>query len=398
MICVSNEIDIEVLYSRITNGALDLQPSFQRGEVWSSQKQKRLIDSILREWKVPPIHVILTKDYKEEVLDGQQRLVAIRDFMENKIKIDGSILPESDEIKRLDGLYFKDLNQELQRKFKMYSLTKITLKEYKPDEPAELFFRLNQPATLTSAEQRNAYISESRNQIKRLVKKFEENGAKTELIGFSNSRLAYDEVISKFCYTLEVNTLRKKITSSDMSIKYRSQEPFNEDIARIASEVIEKFIVSLAEYSEDNQIKLSLNKATLYSWLIFTYRNMKKFSCIELAKTVSDFELLRQYVKGKQLKDLNEEYIIRKVFKFKDEYDFIDSMMLVFNQRASMGSTDALSIIYRDIILAIFKEINSVNGSSELTLLVANNYSINQNFSLCLENIYNRYNWGKVLR
>jgi hypothetical protein len=397
MICVPNEIDIEVLYSRISKGDLNLQPSFQRGEVWSSQKQKRLIDSVLRDWKIPPIHVILTKNYKEEVLDGQQRLVAIRDFIENKIKIDGNILPENDEIKSLNGLYFTDLDEELQRKFKMYALTKITLKEYKPEEPAELFFRLNQPATLTSAEQRNAYISESRNQIKRLVEQFEGNGAKTEVIGFSNSRLAYDEVISKFCYTLEINTLRKKITSSDMSIKYRSEEPFNRSVERIAEDVIRIFTTSISNYAEKKETKLELNKATLYSWLIFTYRNINEISSQDLAKTVFDFEVLRQYVKGKQPKNLNESYIIEKVNAFKDYYDFIDSMMLLFNQRASMGSTDALSIIYRDIILAIFKEINT-NSISSLVTSVAENYSLNQNFNLCLEKIYNEYNWGKVLR
>lgn len=31
-------------------------------------------------------------------------------------------------------------------------------------------------------------------------------------------------------------------------------------------------------------------------------------------------------------------------------------MLNTFNQRSSMGSTDALSIIYRDIIIAIFRE------------------------------------------
>lgn len=324
-------------------------------------------------------------------------MVAIRDFIENKFKVDGSILPENDDIKRLDGLYFKDLNIELKRKFKMYALTKITLKEYKPDEPAELFFRLNQPATLTSAEQRNAYISEARNQIKKLVELFETNGAKTEIIGFSNSRLAYDEVISKFCYTLEVNTLRKKITSSDMSIKYRAEDPFNISIEKDAENVIKKFTRSISSYAEEKQTKLALNKATLFSWLIFTYQNINKISSEELSNTIFDFEVLRQYVKGKQPKNLTESYIIEKVNHFKNNYAFIDSMMLLFNQRASMGSTDALSIIYRDIILAIFKEINSDSCSSLITSLIEN-YSSTQNFNLCLEKIYNDYNWGKVLR
>ena len=87
MKCSTSTIELETVISRIRNGTLNLQPDFQRGEVWSLAKQKRLIDTILRRWKIPPIHGF-TSDYNdlmdnyvfEEVLDGQQRLVAIRDF------------------------------------------------------------------------------------------------------------------------------------------------------------------------------------------------------------------------------------------------------------------------------------------------------------------------------
>ena len=50
--------DVETIVGRIKNGDIDLQPEFQRGEVWSKLKKQRLIDSILRDWHVPPIHVI----------------------------------------------------------------------------------------------------------------------------------------------------------------------------------------------------------------------------------------------------------------------------------------------------------------------------------------------------
>lgn len=60
---------------------MDLQPDFQRGEIWTIQKKQKLIDSILRGWKIPPIHVIHNAQSVDEVLDGQQRLAAIRDFL-----------------------------------------------------------------------------------------------------------------------------------------------------------------------------------------------------------------------------------------------------------------------------------------------------------------------------
>lgn len=63
---------------------------------------------------------------------------------------------------------------------------------------------------LTSAEQRNAYIGETRNQIKLLVDYFEKAGASKDTIGFSNSRLAYDEIIAKYCYAIEYKNFKAK--------------------------------------------------------------------------------------------------------------------------------------------------------------------------------------------
>src|SRR5882762_8225451 len=143
--------DLSTIVSRIKNGDLDLQPDFQRGEVWGDPKKRRLIDTILREWHVPPIHVIeLENSACQVVLDGQQRLVAIRDFVEGKITIDGTIQPSSEEIARLNGFTYETLPPEWRRRFDRYTLRVIRIVDYTTDEPAELFYRLNQPTNLTS--------------------------------------------------------------------------------------------------------------------------------------------------------------------------------------------------------------------------------------------------------
>lgn len=190
MKCESTDLEIETLISRIKNGDIDLQPDFQRGEIWTVQKKQKLIDSILRGWKIPPIHVIHNSHAIDEVLDGQQRLAAIRDFFDNIICIDGDIQPEDSIISTLNGLHYRDLSKEWQRRFRQYSIVVIRLTECRPEEPAELFYRLNQPMALTSAEQRNAYIGVTREQVKTLSNKFVALGACKETIGFSNSRLA----------------------------------------------------------------------------------------------------------------------------------------------------------------------------------------------------------------
>ncbi|HII4500089.1 TPA: DUF262 domain-containing protein [Clostridium perfringens] len=397
MKCSVTELEIETIYNRIKNNDIKLQPDFQRGEVWTDQRKKKLIDSILRGWKIPPIHVIEGEDYLDEVLDGQQRLVTIRDFINNETRINGQLPPIDKEVVGLDGLYFRQLNPEIQRKFFKYSITFIRLTQYSPQEPAELFYRLNQPATLTSAEQRNAFIGKTRNQVKELVKIFEESGADKETIGFSNSRMAYDEVISKMCYAIEINTISKKITSNMVSDKYRMDDGFEVEVIESVKYVLQYFIKSLKSY--DNPIiKLSINKATLFSWLIFTYKNMNSLSNYELGEFIYTFESVRQAIKGKELGFLSDE-ILEKIKCSQHKFPFFQSIILMFNQRASMGSTDGTSIVYRDIILQLSKEILVQTSHEEKYIEEMTEYYREfQSVPKCIEMLANKYNWGDNIR
>lgn len=96
--------DIATLYRKIRGDRLDLQPNFQRGEVWGKGKKQRLVDSVLRGWHIPPIHVIqVPSSERQEVLDGQQRLAAIRDFIEGQFPINGEQEPLEKYIQHLMG-------------------------------------------------------------------------------------------------------------------------------------------------------------------------------------------------------------------------------------------------------------------------------------------------------
>lgn len=388
MKCESTDLEIETIVNRIKNEDMDLQPDFQRGEIWTLQKKQKLIDSILRGWKIPPIHVIHNNQSIDEVLDGQQRLAAIRDFYDNIICIDGKILPENSELIQLDGMHYRDLPKKWQRQFRQYSIVIIRLTEYQPEEPAELFYRLNQPTTLTSAEQRNAYIGVTRDQVKELSNKFVALGASKETIGFSNSRLAYDEIISKFCFSVETGTLKKKITSNDISIQYRQAIPFSDECIRIVAKTLEKFMECIIGWDD---FKYSFNKATIFSWFVFIRRNLS-LSDTELKNVIGYFEFCRAFIKGKY-KKVDQRYI--EVFSsLQKKNSFFEIMLNTFNQRSSMGSTDALSIIYRDIIITVFRDMLWGN-ETELIQYTINTFKELENLNYTLEKIVEKYNWGE---
>ena len=73
---------------------------------------------------------------------------------------------------------------------------------------------------------------------------------------------------------------------------------------------------------------------------------------------------------------------------------FFELMLNTFNQRASMGSTDSLSIIYRDIIINLFEAMLS-EKDSELLMFSVTTFKEVENFNYTLEKIMQKYNWGE---
>jgi hypothetical protein len=315
------EPDLITLVSRMDAGEIDLQPDFQRQEVWPVPKRRKLIDSILREWSMPPIHLIDSGSSVLEVLDGQQRLAAIRDFVHGKIAVDGSIAPKNESVSALNGLKYFDLPNDARRRIDRYTIRAFRISDYSPEEPSELFYRLNQPTLLTAGEQRNSLYGNARTQLKTLVQEFQ---AKNEsgTIGFSNSRLAYDDVLARLLFFLSVKTILVKATEGQISDTFRNEVGFSTDVQDVAHNAIQQF-------SEARKLagRIRLNKASLLSWLLF-------------------------YSRGDNSEDKRE---FLGVFEFqgpvKPGANLAIGAKSLFNDRASGRVTDISSVFLRDVCL-----------------------------------------------
>ncbi|RDX45607.1 hypothetical protein OH76DRAFT_1465730 [Lentinus brumalis] len=77
------------LHTLIHEGVIDLNPAYQREVVWPEAKQIKLLDSIWRNYYVPPIVFAVIRDEDgEEVrccVDGKQRLTSIQKFFDGQI-------------------------------------------------------------------------------------------------------------------------------------------------------------------------------------------------------------------------------------------------------------------------------------------------------------------------
>lgn len=328
------EPDLRTLRDRAREGELDLQPDFQRGRVWSVAKQQKLIDTILRGWAVPAVHLLVLKDHRLAVLDGQQRLNAMIDFLNDKFRV-RPFAPHDASLDHLIGKRFSGLPAETQRMIFSYKVSSYRLYEYEPEEPYELFFRLNLPTGLTQAEKRNALVGGAREQVKELLDTALEFGWSKETLGFENSRLAYDDAIAKICEYVEAGELRITTNTQVMESRYRSVEGYSDVTVVIASKIIKQI-------GQTNPRRMHpeahLNKATLLTWALALARleMNPKLRGLDLESAFFSLEIARANARTPG---------VHKNAQFKEWGTYSD----LYSDRASLRVADVLSVLARDV-------------------------------------------------
>ncbi|MET7993105.1 DUF262 domain-containing protein [Amycolatopsis sp. NPDC005232] len=332
-----SEFELETIVSRIHRGELDLQPDFQRGEIWDKKRRQRLIDSLLRGWYVPAIHIVSAPDSQyDTVLDGQQRLAAIRDFFSDNFSVDGKITPASEEIRSLDGKRFSELPQSTQRKLLRFTLPCVTLYDFEPDEPNELFFRLNQSYNLTPPEKRNALHGKARGQVRELVGSLGSLGLLSPgAVGFSNGRLAYDDIVARTCLAVERRNLRQHINNNVVEDFYRTREFSVETLTTVYGAGRDLF-----RMTERLTERVRFNKATLFSWLIFCSWVPGVTGSSVPDHMLDTFEGHRRTLK----KNLTHSSLPPGMA----------GAIRLYDDRASYRVTDVSSVLIRDCVLYLF--------------------------------------------
>lgn len=339
--------DVETLVGRIDSEEIDLQPDFQRGEVWPLSKKQRLIDSILREWHVPPVHVIVDPEsQRSSVLDGQQRLAAIRDFKRNRFVLDGRIEPLHPEISKLHGMTFDALPREWKARFNQFTIRVFRITDFQPSEPAELFFRLNQPTALTSAEKRNAFFGTTREQVRDLVEQMERLSLAKGFWGFSSARMAYDDIVARACMTLENRSLRKKVTANVLADRYRSGSPFDNEVIQTLRSTIEALGLS----SRLLPHPLEFNKATAQTCLLFAAKLVRQpvdqqAIAEALARFLSSFSDLLEVSRSVAGGTLYAQCV--NIFSNQTA----ESLLRIYTDRSTSRVADTSSVVLRDFVI-----------------------------------------------
>ncbi len=146
----------------------NLRPEYQRRLRWDNAKKSRLIESFIMNVPVPPVFLYEKAIGAFEVMDGQQRLNAVLQFLNGEFSLTGLKIWPS-----LNGRRFKDLPPLVRKGLERSKISAITLmsdnalsEEDSIDLRAQVFDRLNTGGeSLNPQELRNSLYSGSFNKL-----------------------------------------------------------------------------------------------------------------------------------------------------------------------------------------------------------------------------------------
>jgi hypothetical protein len=142
-----------------------LSPSYQRmGGVWTLEKRRLLIDSILNDYDIPKIYFhsysndrISETGRRYAVIDGRQRLETIWSFLDNEFTLASDFEYQRDPSINLAGLSYDDIaktHPKIRIKFDSFILPVVTvsIEGDEIDLIEDMFSRLNEAVPLLRKE------------------------------------------------------------------------------------------------------------------------------------------------------------------------------------------------------------------------------------------------------
>lgn len=154
-----SKLSIANLRDMMARGDLVVNKSYQRAQgLWPTSSRSYFIDTILEGYPFPKVyfHEYLdrkSKRVRTEIVDGQQRVTTIQDFLDDKFAL-------GKNSHKFCGLKFSDLDEDIQDKFLFYIVSTDVIRDAGASEILQMFRRMNSyTLPLNAAEKRHSEFS-----------------------------------------------------------------------------------------------------------------------------------------------------------------------------------------------------------------------------------------------
>jgi len=349
-------------------------PDWQREEVWPRSKKQALIDSILRGWKLPKFYFVKTSSNPNEyeVVDGQQRLLAIFDFFDNELPLS----PETAE--RIGATHYEDLQETASDAFDDYEIEFDEITNAGEEELKEFFQRLQEGLRLTSSEKLNSVHSKLRDFSRRLAK----HDFFKKKVSAGDKRYGHFDIVTKVA-VLEIEGIDTGLRYDELKATFESQKNFSSR-SNVAKRLRETFDYLNRVFPKQSPILKNRTIVQSFSTLAARIQQTGKSKGTEarLRKFFEHFsaELSKQVTLGQQATDpeyltfqktvnanvkrsaqMRHEILLRKLLIFDPRFVDVFGMTLV-SQSAIDKSLASSGERIRSLIATINVSYSRVNG------------------------------------
>ncbi len=188
----SMNLSLQELKNSVDANDIITDPDYQRKYVYDDKRASCLIESVLIGIPIPVIYLAEEEDSVYSVIDGQQRITSFVRYLKNEFP-----LTKLKKLKSLNGLYFKQLDKDLQRRLNYQTLSIVCIEKDSEHLKYEIFSRLNLGAVkLKDQEVRNCLYRGGFNEMLKEIA--QTNTALPMLFHDENTRYSYEERILRY--------------------------------------------------------------------------------------------------------------------------------------------------------------------------------------------------------
>jgi hypothetical protein len=337
-----------LLYSE--RSEINMNPEYQRmGGVWTKEKRRLLIDSILNDYDLPKIYFhalspeeVSASGFRFAVIDGRQRLEAIWGFMDGEFTLAPDFEYQRDTQLNLGGLSYEDIAKQhpkIRVKFDSFVLPVVTvsIEGNDIDLIEDMFSRLNEAVPLNAAEKRNAIGGD----IVRAIADVSQHVFFASRVKFRNNRYQHRESSARFL--LVEDSLRtsgqivdtKKVYLDSLAKRYHDgHQALVDNLKTNVTKILDRMA---AEFTASDELLLAQGILVVY-YLIFR-------SAIAHGEEAK--------VTRRSLLDFRQRLAVNREAAIKN-YEGASFDLLEFDRLNQQGTNDASSIKERVKILSEF--------------------------------------------
>jgi hypothetical protein len=198
------EYPVSLYVSRFTNDTNDryFVPEYQRNLAWTEEQKSQFIESLLVGLPIPFLFFYQTNEGRMEIVDGSQRMRAMRAFLKENLRLRDLVL-----VPELNGFRFVDLAEERRNKLEDVTIRTILLNtDTDAATRAEMFARLNKAGT--SANEAEVRRGSLPGPITDLIKQLAETNvfaAATPLSTKAIDQREREELVTRFFAYVDTN-------------------------------------------------------------------------------------------------------------------------------------------------------------------------------------------------